>query len=135
MKAPIDAVRLSASEKDLLSRIKRRTSVESWNVLCRWALAVGLSSNLKHLTRSQEKRDAVEIRWDTFAGRWADVISASVRTAHHSYVSDDQPISLGDFIQMVLAKGIRILAKQTSTAGDGAFAILVKSASKNRPAP
>lgn len=134
MKAPIDAVRLSASEKDLLTRIKRKTSIESWNVLCRWALAIGLSSNLKHLAKAQEKRDAVEIRWDTFAGRWSDVISSSVRTAYSNHMSNDESVSLGDFFQIVLSKGIRILAKQTSTSGDGAFAILVKSEPTNHPA-
>lgn len=134
MKAPIDAVRLSASEKDLLSRIKRKTSIDSWNVLCRWALAIGLSSNLKHLAKSQEKRDAVEIRWDTFAGRWSDVISASVRTAHSSAIGYDESVSLGEFFQVVLSTGIRILAKQTSTSGDSAFAILVKSEPTQRPA-
>jgi DNA sulfur modification protein DndE len=132
MKAPIDAVRLTASEKDLLSRIKRKTAVESWNVLCRWALAVGLSSNLKHLTRSPEKRDAVEIRWDTFAGRWSDAISASIRVAHQKYSESDQGISLGDFFQMVMARGVRILAKQASTNGSSCFAGLIKSGNFDR---
>ena len=127
MKTPVDIVRLSASERDLLSRIKRKTSVDSWNVLCRWALAAGLSSDLNNLVKSQEKRDAVEIRWETFAGRWSDVISAIVHTAHHKYSSNDQSISLADFFQMVLAKGIRILTKQTADSRNGAFAILVKS--------
>lgn len=134
MKAPIDAVRLTASEKDMLSRIKRKTSVDSWNVLCRWALATGLSSNLKNLAKSTEKRDAVEIRWDTFAGRWSDIISASIRSAYHSHAAHDQPVGIGDFFQMVLAKGIRILAKQASTNGAGSFMILIKSEPPNRPA-
>ena len=132
MKAPIDAVRLSASEKDLLSRIKRKTAIESWNVLCRWALAVGLSSNLKSLTKSQEKRDAVEIRWDTFAGRWSELISASIRIAHRQYSDFDQTIPLADFFQMAMAKGIRILAKQASTNGTASFAVLVRSEKLDR---
>lgn len=134
MKAPIDAVRLSASEKDLLSRIKRKTSIESWNVLCRWALAVGLSSNLKNLSKSPDKRDAVEIRWDTFAGRWSELISASIRVAHRKYADLDQPIPLGEFFQMVMAKGIRILAKQATATGPGAFAALVRSETTDRSA-
>lgn len=134
MKAPIDAVRLTATEKDLLSRIKRKTAIESWNVLCRWALAVGLSGSLKHLTKSQEKRDAVEIRWDTFAGRWSELISANIRVAHRKYSDLDQAISLGDFFQMVLAKGIRILAKQASTNGTASFAALVRSEQIDRSA-
>jgi len=133
MKAPIDVVRLTASEKELLSRIKRKSSVDSWNVLCRWALALALSSDLNHLTRSQERRDAVEIRWETFAGQWSDVINASVRIAFCTYKCDGQPVSLSDFFQMVLARGIRMLAKQTAASKDACFAILVKSESTNLP--
>lgn len=133
MKAPVDVIRLSASEKDLLSRIKRKTCVDSWNVLCRWALTIGLSTDLNELARSQEKRDAIEIRWDTFTGRWSDVISASVLAAHHAYAGGNRHISVCEFIQMVLAKGIRILAKKTATTRDSTFAILVKSELKNQP--
>jgi DNA sulfur modification protein DndE len=106
--------------------------VESWNVLCRWALAAGLSSNLKHLTRSTEKRDAVEIRWDTFSGRWSDAISASIRLAHQKYSESDQEIALGEFFQMVMSKGVRILAKQASTNGSACFIGLVKSGPLDR---
>jgi len=31
-------VRLSQSSKDQLSRLKGKTGIKNWNILCRWAL-------------------------------------------------------------------------------------------------
>lgn len=134
MKAPTESVRLSEIEKELLTRIKRKTSIESWNVICRWALAAGLASNQTNLTKSHEKLGAVDIRWETFAGRWSDFICASVFAAHRSYILQNPNVTVAEFFQMALARGIRILAKQTSATGLGAFSIMVKSETKNQPA-
>ncbi len=134
MKAPTESVRLSEIEKELLTRIKRKTSIESWNVICRWALAVGLASDQTKLTKSNEKLGAVEIRWETFAGRWSEFISASVFAAHRNYILQYQNVTTAEFFQMVLARGIRIFAKQTSSTGSGSFEILIKSESKHPPA-
>jgi len=133
MKAPIETIRLSEIEKDMLSKIKRKTSIESWNVICRWALAAGLTSNPKYLSKSQEKLGAIEIRWETFAGRWSDMIIATIYAAHRNYCRNHSMLPVADFFQMTLARGIKIISKQASVYEFRAFAILIKSESIDLP--
>ena len=39
----IKQVRLSQQAKDQLSRLKGKTGIKNWNILCRWALCYSLS--------------------------------------------------------------------------------------------
>ena len=39
----IKQVRVSQQAKDQLSRLKGKTGIKNWNVLCRWALCYSLS--------------------------------------------------------------------------------------------
>lgn len=38
-------IKLSESAKDRLGRLKGKTGIRNWNVLCRWALCYSLSEN------------------------------------------------------------------------------------------
>jgi DNA sulfur modification protein DndE len=117
MKPPIDAIRLSASEKDLLIRIKRKTGIASWNVLCRWGLLLGINEGGGSRTATQEKRDAIEIRWDTFAGRYSDFLTACITLAYSNTQNRGVETSVSDFINTSLSRGIKTLASQCNSRG------------------
>jgi DNA sulfur modification protein DndE len=117
MTPPIDAIRLSASEKDLLIRIKRKTGIASWNVLCRWGLLLGINESNALRAPTQEKRDAIEIRWDTFAGRYSNFLTSCITLAHSNAHSKGVVLSVGDFINTSLSIGIKMLASQCHTRG------------------
>jgi DNA sulfur modification protein DndE len=121
MTPPIDAIRLSASEKDLLLRIKRKTGVASWNVLCRWGLLLGIQESDSMGAPKQEKRDAIEIRWDTFAGRYSDLLTACILMARSKACNQGVATSVGDFINASLSRGIKTLASQCNSSGLRAF--------------
>jgi len=38
-------IRLSNQGKDRLSRLKGKTGIQNWNILCRWALCYSLHEN------------------------------------------------------------------------------------------
>ena len=68
MNINIDQLRTSASIKNLLTRIKSITSIQNWNVLCRW----GFCFSIKQLTLPRlvdEKLDGVEIDYDVLVGK------------------------------------------------------------------
>ena len=117
MKPPIDAIRLSASEKDLLIRIKRKTGIASWNVLCRWGLLLGVKEGGGSRAASQEKRDAIEIRWDTFAGRYSDFLTACITLGHSNAHKKGVETTVSDFINASLSRGIKTLASQCNNRG------------------
>jgi DNA sulfur modification protein DndE len=64
----IDTIRLGPDTKIQLSTLKRRTGIENWNVLCRWAFCLSLADRLPIRERSDRGGGAVEMSWKTFAG-------------------------------------------------------------------
>ena len=121
MKPPVESIRLTNSEKELLVRAKRKTSIDSWNVLCRWALLLGLSDNSIRIQRNPEKRDSVEIKWDTFAGKWSDAFSAAIYLQHQRQLADSPNTTVFEFFHAKLEGGIRQLTKLTNDKGLNAF--------------
>ena len=48
---PVERVRLSQTAKDQLTKLKRQTRIDRWNVLCRWALCRSLAEPSPPLPR------------------------------------------------------------------------------------
>jgi DNA sulfur modification protein DndE len=79
MKPPVETVRISQRGKEILTRLKAKTGIDQWNILCRWALCISLQSpnvppNLEGLNDSN-----VEMSWKTFAGPLSDSLVAIIR--------------------------------------------------------
>lgn len=68
MAAFIDRVRLSASARQHLITLKRRTGVEHYNVLCRHALCASLANPSPAPDENIQFSGGLEIDWKTFAG-------------------------------------------------------------------
>ncbi|TAG66806.1 MAG: DUF1832 domain-containing protein, partial [Oscillatoriales cyanobacterium] len=43
MEPPVDRICLSQTAKDQLSKLKRSTKIDRWNVLCRWGFCRSLA--------------------------------------------------------------------------------------------
>jgi DNA sulfur modification protein DndE len=43
MEPPVDRIRLSQTGKDQLSKLKRSTKIDQWNILCRWGFCRSLA--------------------------------------------------------------------------------------------
>ena len=68
MNINIDQLRTSGSLKNLLTRIKGITSIQNWNVLCRWGFCFSIKqSTLPRMV--DEKLDGVEIDYDVLVGK------------------------------------------------------------------
>lgn len=110
----IETIRLTDSEKEMLVRIKRKTGIDSWNVLCRWAYLLGLSQKQIVASTSHEKRDAVEIKWETFSGKNSNIYQAVTKLQYARELNKQSEITLFDFIHSRLSIGIRILSKSAA---------------------
>lgn len=64
----MDGFRLSKKAKDQLITLKRRTGLENWNVLCRWAFCVSLAEPSVPRDDRIPADSNVEMTWKTFAG-------------------------------------------------------------------
>jgi|688.fasta_scaffold1920278_1 DNA sulfur modification protein DndE len=110
----IESIRLTESEKEILSKIKRKTGIASWNVLCRWAYLLGLSQDRTSSSAFGGKRDAIEIRWETFVGGNSNIYTAITQLKYSEELHNDKRLSLFDFVHGRLSTGIRVLSKSAA---------------------
>src|SRR5215210_4068960 len=64
----IKQVRLSSQAKDQLSRLKAKTGVTQWNVLCRWAFCLSLKQATPPTPIDVPADSNVEMTWQVFGG-------------------------------------------------------------------
>jgi DNA sulfur modification protein DndE len=77
MSAPlIEVVRLGPLTKNRLMTLKRRTGIDNWNILCRWAFCLSLQETDLVGERHDEPGVSIEMTWKTFAGDVSDIYEA-----------------------------------------------------------
>lgn len=75
----IKQVRLSQKAKEQLSRLKRKTGIKNWNILCRWALCYSLSENTIPTNIPLVADSSLEMSWFTFGGEYYELYEALVK--------------------------------------------------------
>lgn len=80
----IEHIRLSQTARDQLITLKRRTGIQHWNVLCRWALCRSLAEPTPPPTIKLVLDSNVEMNWRTFSGDLGDVLWGLVRLRCHN---------------------------------------------------
>lgn len=78
----IETVRLSERAKTQLITMKRRTGIQQWNILCRWAFCLSLAEPSAPPDEDIPANSNVEMTWRTFAGRHETLLLALVRHRH-----------------------------------------------------
>jgi DNA sulfur modification protein DndE len=64
----IETVRVSEKAKTQLITLKRRTGIQNWNILCRWALCASFSEKSEPPVEEIPTDSSVEMTWKTFTG-------------------------------------------------------------------
>ncbi len=64
----IKQIRLSSQAKDQLIRLKMRTGITQWNILCRWAFCLSLRQPSAPTTFDIPADSNVEMTWAVFGG-------------------------------------------------------------------
>lgn len=72
----IKQIKLTNVSKDRLGRLKGKTGIKNWNVLCRWALCYSLSENTIPTDIPIVADSNVEMSWYTFGGEYSDIYNA-----------------------------------------------------------
>ena len=112
----IDPVKVSERAKNQLITLKKRTGIENWNVLCRYALTRSVSEPSVPPEEHIPLDSNIEMSWKTFGGEFSDVYEQLVRFR----VSKDYPDASEDVVKrqfyLHLHRGISYLmaSKQAS---------------------
>lgn len=72
-------IRLSQQAKDQLSRLKGKTGIQHWNVLCRWAFCLSLSEATEPVDMDLGPDSNVEISWQVFGGEYQEIYEAVLK--------------------------------------------------------
>ena len=75
----IKQIKLSSQSKDRLSRLKGKTGIKNWNVLCRWAFCYSLSEDTLPADLPVDSDSNVEMSWYTFAGEYHEIYEALIK--------------------------------------------------------
>ena len=103
-------IRLSQQSKDKLSRLKGKTGIKNWNVLCRWALCYSLSEGSVPTDISIASDSTLEMSWYTFAGEYSELYEALVK---EWCILNDIPVdseTLAKYFKLHLERGIAYLS-------------------------
>ena len=103
-------IRLSVQDKEKLSRLKGKTGIQNWNVLCRWALCFSLKEPSIPVEVEQPADSNVEMSWMTFGGENYNIYEALIkaRCIKDGLPTDDA--TLTKYFKLHLSRGISYLS-------------------------
>jgi len=117
----IETVKLSEKAKGQLVLLKRRTGIENWNVLCRWALMLSLEDGSKPAQETITTDSNVEMSWKVFGGDYADLYMAMLQERAH----EEGQSNLNECLKLHLHRGISFAVNRIDNL-DGIFSLLVQ---------
>ena len=104
----IETIKLSEKERTQLITLKKKTKIENWNVLCRWALCMSLAEKSIPPHEELSSDSSVEMTWKTFTGGNEEIYLALLRERAHLDNVDISENEL-DFFRTHLNRGISFL--------------------------
>ena len=105
----IDTVRVSEKARIQLITLKRRTGIQNWNVLCRWALCYSLSEKSEPPNEDIPSDSTIEMTWKTFTGGEEELYLALVKLrANKAGIKLDKE-SINKYFRLHLHRGISYL--------------------------
>jgi len=114
----IETIRLSEAAKTKLVTLKRRTGVQHWNVLCRWAFCISLAEPSPPPFEDIPSDSSVEMSWKVFSGAFPELYLALLRErAHRDGVTLSHENELAYF-RLHLHRGISYLSSQVGSLDD-----------------
>lgn len=110
MEPPLDRIKLSQAAKDQLTRLKRSTKIDQWNILCRWALCRSLAEPSPPSPVPVPADSNVEMNWRTFGGEMSDILIIALKQRCYNDGLPTDRETLAAQFRLHLHRGIAYLA-------------------------
>lgn len=101
---------LSNQAKDQLARLKAKTGIDQWNVLCRWALCLSLKEPAPPADVAIPADSNVTIDWHTLLGEYHELYQALLRQRCMNDGVGNDPAVLAKYFRLHVHRGISYLA-------------------------
>lgn len=106
----VKQIKLSNVSKDRLGRLKGKTGIKNWNVLCRWAFCYSLSENTIPTDATIATDSNVEMSWFTFGGEHSEIYDAlMIAWCRKMGIPTDEE-TLSKYFKLHLERGIAYLS-------------------------
>jgi DNA sulfur modification protein DndE len=109
----IEVVKISERAKVQLITLKRRTGIQNWNVLSRWAFCTSLNEPSNPPTEKLQTDSTIEMTWKTFGGTHAEVYFALLVQRCKQDNFDLSSKTLNEQFKLHLHRGIAYLSTNT----------------------
>ncbi len=110
MEPPVDRFKLSQSAKDQLTKLKRHTKIDQWNILCRWAFCRSLAEPSIPSPVPIPTDSNLELTWRVFGGEIADILVIALKQRCHNDGLGCEKETLSTQFRLHLHRGIGYLA-------------------------
>ena len=105
----IETVRVSEKAKIQLITLKRRTGIQNWNVLCRWALCTSLAEKSEPPNEEIPSDSSIEMTWNTFSGGEEELYLALIQLRATKSGLHLERESMNRYFRLHLHRGISYL--------------------------
>lgn len=106
----VKQIRLSTASKEKLSRLKGKTGIKNWNVLCRWAFCFSLHEGTVPTDVPIIADSNVEMSWYTFAGEYSEIYEALMTEWCLEKGIEPTEDNLAKYFKLHLERGIAYLS-------------------------
>lgn len=106
----VKQIKMSNQSKDRLSRLKGKTGIKNWNILCRWALCYSLGERTLPTDIPIEMDSNVEMSWYTFGGEYSEVYDALMIAWCKEMGLPTDEETLAKYFKLHLERGIAYLS-------------------------
>lgn len=108
----LETVRLNGRARNQLTTLKRRTGIENWNILCRWAFCVSLAEKHSPRAGTVGGETAIEMTWRTFGGEYSDVYLGLLKQRCLDDGIETDEDKLSEQLKLHIHRGIGYLASK-----------------------
>ena len=110
----IETVKVSEKARNQLITLKKRTGIQNWNTLCRWAFCMSLAEKSAPPNEDIITDSPVEMTWRTFAGgNEALYLSMLMQRAKADSIPNDAA-KINNYFKLHLHRGISYLNSSSS---------------------
>jgi DNA sulfur modification protein DndE len=124
----IETIRLSEKARTQLITLKRRTGIQHWNVLCRWAFCLSLKEASKPPAETIAVDSNVEMSWKVFGGSQAEIYLALLKQRAYQDKVELNERNISDYFRLHLHRGISYLVNHSQVSDIGSMLRLVAPA-------
>lgn len=121
----IETVKVSEKAKVQLITLKRRTGIQNWNVICRWAFCMSLAEKSPPPNEDVVVDSSVEMTWKTFTGGKEDLYAGLLLLRAKKDGIQFDEANINNYFKLHLHRGISYL-NGSSTETIEKFLSLVK---------